>query len=95
MAAKGVSNPPLRLFFDQQSGLLLRLVRYTETPLGRNPLEVDYADYRNSSGLKIPYQWTLTRTSGSFTIRINSVQENVPIDEKLFVMPPIPEAPQH
>jgi hypothetical protein len=93
VTAKGASTPPLRLFFDQQTGLLLRLIRYTETPLGRNPLEVDYADYRDAGGLKIPYQWTLTRTNGSFTIRVNSVQQNVPIDEKLFVMPPIPETP--
>jgi photosynthetic reaction center cytochrome c subunit len=95
VTAKGASTLPLRLFFDQQSGLLLRLIRYTETPLGNNPLEVDYADYRDSSGLKIPYQWTLTRTNGSFTIRVNSVQENVPIDEKLFVMPPTPETLLH
>jgi photosynthetic reaction center cytochrome c subunit len=93
VTANGASAPPLRLYFDQQTGLLLRLIRYTETPLGRNPLEVDYADYRDADGLKIPYQWTLTRTNGSFTIRITSVQQNVPIDEKLFVMPPIPEAP--
>ena len=93
VTANGTSTPPLRLFFDQQSGLLLRLVRYTETPLGRNPAQVDYADYRDAGGLKIPYQWTLTRTNGSFTIRIAAVQQNVPIDEKLFVMPPIPETP--
>ena len=93
VTASGASTPPLRLFFDQQSGLLLRLIRYTETPLGRNPLEIDYADYRDAGGLKIPYQWTLTRTNGSFTIRITSVQQNVPIDEKLFAMPTIPEAP--
>lgn len=91
VTATGVSTPPLRLFFDQQSGLLLRLIRFTETPLGRNPAQVDYADYREANGVKIPYQWTLTRTNGSFTIRITSVQQNVPIDEKLFVMPPVPE----
>lgn len=90
VTASGTSTPPLRLFFDQQSGLLLRLVRYSETPLGRNPLEVDYADYRDAGGLKIPYQWTLTRTNGSFTIRVSSIQQNVPIDEKLFVMPAVP-----
>jgi photosynthetic reaction center cytochrome c subunit len=94
VTAKGTSTPPLRLFFDQQSGLLLRMIRYTETPLGRNPLELDYADYRETNGVKIPSQWTLTRTNGSFTIRINSVQQNVPIDEKLFVMPTIPETPR-
>jgi len=93
VTASGVSTPPLRLFFDQQSGLLLRLIRYSETPLGRNPLEVDYADYRDASGVKIPYQWTLTRTNGSFTIRVTSVQQNVPIDEKLFVVPAASETP--
>jgi photosynthetic reaction center cytochrome c subunit len=93
VTAKGAATPPLRLYFDQQTGLLLRLIRYTETPLGRNPLQVDYGDYRDASGLKIPYQWTLTRTNGSFTIRVNSVEQNIPIDEKLFVMPAIPETP--
>jgi photosynthetic reaction center cytochrome c subunit len=95
VTAKGTSTPPLRLYFDQQTGLLLRLIRYTETPLGRNPAQIDYADYRDITGLRIPYQWTLTRASASFTIRINSVQQNVPIDEKLFVMPSIPETPPH
>jgi hypothetical protein len=43
----------------------------------------------NSSqrGVKIPYKWTLTRPGGSFTIQIEQVQQNVPVDEKLFVMP--------
>ena len=93
VSAMGANTPPMRMFFDQQTGLLVRLIRYTETPLGRNPLEVEYADYRDTSGVKIPYQWTLTRTNGSFTIRISSVQQNVPIDKKLFVMPAIPETP--
>jgi hypothetical protein len=93
VTAKGAATPPLRLYFDQQTGLLLRLIRYTETPLGRNPLQVDHTDYRDASGLKIPYQWTLTRTNGSFTIRINSVEQNIPIDEKLFIMPSMPETP--
>jgi hypothetical protein len=46
--------PPVRLYFDEQSGLLVRMVRYAETPLGRNPTQVDYADYRDSGGVKIP-----------------------------------------
>src|SRR5262249_15426494 len=38
---------PLRLYFDKESGLLLRTMRYSETPLGRNPTQVDYTDYRS------------------------------------------------
>src|SRR5438874_4208087 len=49
--------PPLKLYFDQKSNLLLRMVRYTDSPLGYNPTQIDYADYRNSEVVKIPYRW--------------------------------------
>ena len=86
--ARPTARPPLRLYFDQENGLLLRLIRYAETPLGRNPTQIDYGDYRENDGVKVPYRWTLTRPNGSFTIRIDKVEQNVPIDEKLFVPPP-------
>jgi len=93
--AQGHDMPPLRLYFDQQTGLLLRLIRYAQTPLGRNPTQIDYFDYREIDDIKVPYKWMLTRTSGTFTVRISSIQQNVPINEKLFTMPPAAPAPQH
>jgi len=81
------TRPTLRLYFDQDSGLLLRQVRLAQTPLGRNPTQIDYADYKDSGGVKIPYRWTLTRPNGSFTIKVDQVQQNVPVDPKLFVVP--------
>lgn len=87
VAANGTGEVPLRLYFDQQSGLLLRLVRLAETPLGQNPTQIDYADFRAIDGLKLPYRWTLARTNGRFTIQIDDVKQNVPVDEKLFVKP--------
>jgi photosynthetic reaction center cytochrome c subunit len=86
-------QPPLRLYFDQQSGLLLRLVRYAETALGRNPTQVDYADYRDADGVKIPYRWTLARPGNRFTIQIDQVQQNVPVDDAKFTAPPPPPPP--
>lgn len=80
-------QPPVRLFFDAQSGLLVRMVRYAETPLGRNPTQVDYADYRDAGGVKIPYQWTVARPAGRFTIKVDQVQQNVPIDDAKFAKP--------
>ena len=87
VSAKAMGKPDLRLYFDQENGLLLRLIRYAETPLGRNPTQIDYADFRIADGVKIPYKWTLMRPGGSFTIQIEQVQQNIPVDEKLFVMP--------
>src|SRR5581483_10815511 len=63
-------QPPVRLYFDASSGLLLRLVRFAETPVGRNPTQIDYADYREVDGIKVPFRWTLARPGGRFTIQI-------------------------
>jgi photosynthetic reaction center cytochrome c subunit len=92
VSAKGKDTPSLRLYFDQESGLLLRLIRYAETPLGRIPTEIDYADFRVVNGVKIPYRWTLARPNGRFTIQIDAATQNVPVDEGQFVTPSAPEA---
>jgi len=78
---------PLRLYFDEQSGLLVRLVRYGETPLGQMPTQIDYADYRDAGGVKIPFRWTLARPGGRFTIQVSEVKENVPVDDAKFAKP--------
>ena len=83
---------PLRLYFEEQSGLLLRMVRFGETPLGRLPTQIDYADYRDAGGVKIPFRWTLARPGGRFTIQINDVKQNVPVDDAKFARPAAPPA---
>lgn len=84
-------KPPLRLYFDQQSGLLVRLVRFGDTALGRLPTQIDYADYREANGVRIPFQWTLARPSGRFTIQVTEVKQNVPVEDEKFAKPPSPE----
>jgi photosynthetic reaction center cytochrome c subunit len=85
-------KPPLQLYLDRDSGLLLRLIRYAETALGRNPTQIDYADYREADGVKMPFRWTLARPGNRFTIQIDQVQQNVPVDDAKFVPPPPPPA---
>jgi outer membrane lipoprotein-sorting protein len=85
-------QPPVRLYFDEQTGLLLRLVRYAETPLGRNPTQIDYADYRDAGGVKIPYRWTIARPGGRFTIQVDEVLQNVAINDSKFAKPAAPAA---
>ena len=38
------------MYFDKQTGLLMRTVRYTISPIGRIPTQLDYADYRDADG---------------------------------------------
>jgi photosynthetic reaction center cytochrome c subunit len=81
------SRTPLQLYFDEKSGLLVRLVRLAETPLGELPTQIDYADYREVGGVTIPYRWTLARPGGRFTIQVSEVKENVPVDDAQFEKP--------
>lgn len=83
-------KPPVRMFFDEESGLLVRMIRYTDTPLGRNPSQVDYADYRAADGVKIPFRWTLARPAQRFTIQVSEVKQNIPLEDSQFVMPAPP-----
>ncbi|QOY90698.1 photosynthetic reaction center cytochrome c subunit family protein [Paludibaculum fermentans] len=80
-------QPPVRMFFDRGTGLLVRTIRYTETPLGRNPTQIDYADYKEVDGVKLPMKWTLARPNGRFTIQIKEVQQNVPVEDSKFAKP--------
>jgi photosynthetic reaction center cytochrome c subunit len=82
--------PPVQLYFDQESGLVDRLLRYIDTPLGLDPAEIDYADYREVEGTKIPFRWTIARPGGRFTIQINQMQTNVPIGDEKFAKPVAP-----
>lgn len=78
---------PVNLYFDQESGLLVRLVRWNDTAVGRIPIQVDYADYRDVVGVKVPFRWITTWTNGQYTILLSEVQPNVPIDATRFGRP--------
>jgi len=85
---------PDRLYFDTQTGLLLRRLTLQPTPFGSTPTEVDYDDYReDGSGVKLPFVVRMTPGSAaavlavSSTIRVQKVQENPPVDDSKFVKP--------
>jgi photosynthetic reaction center cytochrome c subunit len=86
-------RPPLRLYFDTQTGLLLRLIRYAQSPLGLNPTQIDYADYREADGVKVPFRWTVSRPGNHFTIQVEELKQNVPVDDAKFAAPPPPAQP--
>jgi photosynthetic reaction center cytochrome c subunit len=88
------AKTPLQLYFDERSGLLLRMVRYGETVLGQIPTQVDYADYRDANGVKLPFRWTLSRPNGRFTIQVSDLKQNVPVDDSTFAKPADPAEPQ-
>lgn len=86
-------QPPVKLYFAKDTGLLLRMERLANTPLGLNPTQVDFADYRDQNGVKIPFEWTIARPLGRFTMKVDSVQLNAPIDASKFEKPAAPPPP--
>ena len=68
----------------------MRLVRYANSPLGRMPTQIDYADYREVSGVKLPFRWKVTWLDGLETLKLSEVQPNVPIDAAKFARPAPP-----
>ena len=78
---------PARLYFDKDSGLLLRIVRFDETPVGRLPVQTDLSDYRDIKGIKVPFQRIVARPSRRMTIKLDQIEQNVPIDDSTFEKP--------
>jgi len=75
------------LHFDADSGLLVRVMRYTNSLVGRFPTQVDYSDYREVSGMKMPFRWTVVWLDGQETFELADVKPNVPIDASKFAKP--------
>ena len=75
------------LYFDKKSNLLLRMVRYSKSPVGRIPTQVDFADYRDVGGIKFPYSYTFSWLDGKDAYKLSDVKVNVPIDAKVFEKP--------
>jgi hypothetical protein len=74
------------LCFDVETGLLVRLVRFSNSPVGRVVARVD-SDYREVSGVKMPFKWTVTWLDSRLTYEITSVEPNVAIDASHFDKP--------
>lgn len=89
------ADTPERLYFDRETGLLLRRASVLPTPLGDNPFQVDYEDYRDAgNGVKVPFVIEMfpatprTEFGVGATVRIQKIQENVAIDTSKFSKPP-------
>jgi len=77
---------PVNFYFDE-SGLLVRTLRWNRTLVGTVPTQTDFSDYRDVAGVKMPFKIVITWTDGQNTIALNQIQPNVPIDAARFATP--------
>lgn len=75
------------LYFERKTGLLLRELRYGNSPIGRVPTQIDFADYRDINGIKLPFRITYAWLDGRDSIVLNEIKTNVPVSEAKFGKP--------
>ena len=84
------TNPntlPVNFYFDADTGLLTRIVRWNRTAVGIVPTQIDYSDYRDVNGVKLPHHVVLTWTDGQNTYNFKQIRPNVQIEAARFNRP--------
>jgi photosynthetic reaction center cytochrome c subunit len=83
-------NRPERLYFDVETGLLLRRITVLQTIVGIIPEQTDFQDYREVDGLKLPFIILLASVNNSnpiSTFKFDEIKLNLAIDDSKFKMP--------
>lgn len=95
LVGKPVPDTTVRYYFDRETGLLVRQLATRETVLNALPEQVDFEDYRDAGGLKLPFKITVSAidTYDSSKRTFTEIKTNVPVDESVFVKPAAPPKP--
>jgi len=78
---------PIANLYFAPSGLLVRLVRWTLTPVGFVPTQIDYSDFRDVAGVRVPFKRTVSQTYMQMNVELSDVQPNVTVDAAKFARP--------
>jgi hypothetical protein len=79
--------PLVKAYFEKENGMLTRLVYFTDTLFGQYPTQIDYGDFRDVGGRKVPYQWVISQTRNrEYTYAMQAVRAAA-IDDTKFVRP--------
>jgi hypothetical protein len=79
--------------FDVETGLLRRRMTINHTAVLPIPEQVDFEDYRDVDGVKMPFiiRRSAIDTYDSWTRTFTEIKRNVAVDESLFAQPVVPK----
>lgn len=87
MTGRTQNLPLVKAYFDKESGMLVRLVHHTDTPFGPYPTQIEYRDFRDVGGRKVPYQWVSSQVRNrEFTYAMQAVRATE-VDDTRFARP--------
>jgi len=87
-----LNNNRERLYFDTQTGLLVRRFTIMPTSIGNIPEQVDFEDYRDVDGMKMPFTIRVSAIDPFYTStrKFTEIKLNVPVDDARFNKPAAP-----
>ena len=80
-------NETTKLYFDEESGLVLRSEETAAKPDGTYTTKLDMDDYRNVDGMMVPFRMKRTEKGSVIKIKLTQVKNNLPIEDEMFVKP--------
>jgi hypothetical protein len=83
----GPSGLLATFYFNKESGLLVRMVRYVNSAVGRVPTQIDFSEYRPVVGVMMPFKWSYAWVSGREEFSMTDIQPNVAVDAAKFGKP--------
>jgi hypothetical protein len=82
------AGPPIKTYIDAENFLPIRTIIVAEVPqMGKIEQMVDPSDFRTVDGVKVPFKLRLTNSMQSITMTFSKVENNVTLDDKMFVKP--------
>lgn len=92
VVAKSTPERMVSYDFDAETGLLRRTRTVTHTSALPIPEQIDFEDYRDVDGVKLPFiiRSSAIDTYDSWTRTFTEIKRNVPVDEKTFGKPEVP-----
>jgi len=76
-----------KLYFDTQTGLLIRRDFTAESPQGSFPAQEAYEDYKAVDGVMVAFTTKLTLPQFGLVIKLSEVKHNVPVEDAQFLKP--------
>ena len=87
VTGKTQNLPKVEAYFEKNTGMLERLVYYNDSYFGLYPTEIDYRDFRDVSGRKVPYGWVISQTRNrEFTYAMQTIKA-APVEDAKFAKP--------
>jgi hypothetical protein len=91
-----VSKPSVsrthKLYFDSQTGLLVRILNILNTMIAPIPSQLDFEDYRDVDGVKLPFiiRSSPVEAHDAWTRKFTEIKHNLTVDDAKFNPPPAP-----